>query len=63
MWINLAMKRWREGLGTPPAQYLLVECGQYDGATDALFRKDRVSQSGPDTGHIVTGRWFPAFGQ
>ena len=42
---------------------LPVECGQSDGATGALYRKDRVSQSGPDAGHIVTGHWGPAFGQ
>ena len=36
---------------TPPA-----ECPPVD-------RKDRVSQSGPDAGHVVTGRWGPASGQ
>ena len=50
IWINLAMKRWREGLGTPPAECPPVECGQSDGATGTLDRKDRVSQSGPDAG-------------
>ena len=44
--------------GCPP-----VECGQSDGATGALFRKDRVSQSGPDTGHVVTRCWVPVSGQ
>ena len=29
----------------------------------SLYRKDRVSQSGPDAGHVVTGRWGPASGQ
>ena len=37
--------------------------GVSDGATGALFQKDRVSQSGPDTGHVVTGRWVPVSGQ
>ena len=35
---------------TPPAECLPVECGQSDGATGTLDRKDRVSQSGPDAG-------------
>ena len=30
--------------------------GQSDGATGALYRKDTVSQSGPDASHVVTGR-------
>ena len=33
------------------------------GVSGALYRKDRVSQSGPDTGHVVIGRWVPASGQ
>ena len=33
------------------------------GATGALYRKDRVSQCAPDTGHAVIGRWGPASGQ
>ena len=37
--------------------------GVSDGATGALYRKDRVSQSGPDAGHVVTGRWGLASGQ
>ena len=41
MWINSAMKRRREGLDTPPAECSPVECGQSDGATGALDRKDR----------------------
>ena len=32
-------------------------------STGALYRKDRASQSGPDAGHVVTGRWGPASGQ
>ena len=48
---------------TTPMECLPVECGQSDGATGALYRKDRVSQSGPDAGHIVTRRWGPASGQ
>ena len=61
--INSAMKRRREGLGTPPVECPLVECGQSNGATGALYRKDRVSQSGPDAGHVVIGRWGLASGQ
>ena len=49
---------WEQGFETPPA-----ECGQSDGATGALYRKDRVSQSAPEAGHEVTGRWGPASGQ
>ena len=44
------------GEETPPVECPPVECGQSDGDTGALFQKDRVSQSGPDTGHVVTGR-------
>ena len=29
----------------------------------ALYRKDRVSQSGPDAGHVVTGSWGPMSSQ
>ena len=57
MWINSAMKRRREGFETPPVECPPVECRQSDSATDALYRKDRVSQSGPDAGHMVTGHW------
>ena len=32
-------------------------------STDRVYKKDRVSQSGPDAGHMVTGRWGPASGQ
>ena len=56
MWINLAMEWRREGFETPPTECPPVECGQSDGATGALYRKERVSQSGPDTGHVVTRR-------
>ena len=45
------------------AECLPVECEQYDDATGALYRKDKVSQSTPDTGHVVTGRWGPTSGQ
>ena len=48
---------------TPPAECPPIECGQSDGATGTLDRKDRVSQSGPDAGHVVTGCWGPASGQ
>ena len=33
---------------TPPAECLPVECGQSNGATGALHKKDRVSQSASD---------------
>ena len=62
MWINSAMKWRREGLETPPAECSPVECGQFDGATGALYRNDRVSQSGPNVGHVVTGSWGLASG-
>ena len=32
-------------------------------STDTLDRKDRVSQSGPDAGHVVTGSWGPMSSQ
>ena len=48
---------------TSPVECPPVECGQSDSDTGALYRKDRVSQSGPNTGHVVTGRWGPASGQ
>ena len=32
-------------------------------STGALYRKDRVSQSGPDAGHVVTGSWGPMSSQ
>ena len=37
--------------------------GKSDGATGALYRKDRVSHSAPDAGHAVTGCWGPTSGQ
>ena len=48
MWINSAMEQMRERFETPPVECPPVECGQSDGATGALYRKDRVSQTGPD---------------
>ena len=48
---------------TPPVECPPVECRQSDGATGALYRKDIVSQSGPDACHEVTGRWLCASGQ
>ena len=44
------MERRREGFATPPVECPPIECGQSDGATGALDRKDRVSLSGPDAG-------------
>ena len=43
MWINSAMEQRRERFEAPPAECLPIECGQSDGATGALYRKDRVS--------------------
>ena len=40
-----------------------TEVRRVQNSTSALYRKDRVSQSGPDTGHMVTGRWGLASGQ
>ena len=40
---------------TPPTECPPVECGQSDGAIDVLYRKDRVSQSGPNAGLNWTG--------
>ena len=54
---------WEQGFETLLAECPPVECGQSDGATDALYRKDRVSQSALYAGHTVTGRWGPTFGQ
>ena len=39
-----------------------TEARRVRNSTGALYRKDRVSQSGPDDGHVVTGRWGPTFG-
>ena len=40
-----------------------TEARRVRNSTDALYRKDRVSQSGPDAGHVVTGRWGPTSSQ
>ena len=39
--IHLVVGTFEQGLGTSPAECLLVECGQFDDATGALYRKDR----------------------
>ena len=49
MWINFVKER-RQGFDTPPAECPPVECGQSDGATGTLDRKDRVSLGAPDAG-------------
>ena len=41
--IHLVVGTFERGLETSLAECLLVECGQSDGATDALYRKDRDS--------------------
>ena len=51
--IHLVVGPFEQGLGTSPVECLPVECEQSDGATSALYRKDRVSQSAPDAGSCV----------
>ena len=53
--IHLVVDIFEQGLGTSSAECPPIECGQSAGATDALYRKDRVSQSGPDAGLNWTG--------
>ena len=43
--IHLVVGTFEQGLETSPAECPPIECGQYDDATDALYRKDRGSQS------------------
>ena len=50
MVIHIVFSTWEQGFETPPMECPPVECGQSDGAIDALYRKDRVSQSAPDAG-------------
>ena len=38
--IHLVVGAFEQGLGTSPAECPSVECGQSDGATGALYRKD-----------------------
>ena len=61
--IHIVFSTWEQGFETPPAKCPPVECGQSDGVTDALYRKDRISQSALDAGHAVTGCWGPVSGQ
>ena len=61
--IHIVFSAWEQGFETSPTECPPVECGQSDGATGALYRKDKVSQSRPDTGHVVTERWGPTSGQ
>ena len=44
------------GEETPPAECSPIECGQSDGATGALHKKDRVSQSASDAGRACLVR-------
>ena len=46
--IHLVVGTFEQGLGTSPVECSPIECGQSDGGTDALDRKDRVSQSVTD---------------
>ena len=43
--IHLVVGSFEQGLETSPAECPPVECGQSDGATGTLYRKDRGSQS------------------
>ena len=43
--IHLVVGTFEQGLETSPVECPPVECGQSDGATSALYRKDRVSHS------------------
>ena len=38
--IHLVVGTFEQGLETSPAKSLLIECGQFDGATGALYIKD-----------------------
>ena len=38
--IHLVVGTFEQGLGTSPVECLPIECGQSDGATGALYRKD-----------------------
>ena len=61
--IHLVVGTFEQVLETSPVECPPVECGQFDGATGTLDKKDRVSKSAPDAGHAVTGRWGPTSGQ
>ena len=52
--IHLVVGTFEPGLETSPVECPPVECGQCDGATDALYRKDRVSQSVTDVSGGLT---------
>ena len=43
--IHLVVGTFKQGLETSPVECPPVKCGQSDGATGALDRKDRGSQS------------------
>ena len=43
--IHLVVGTFERGLETSPVEYSPIECGQFDGATGALYRKDKGSQS------------------
>ena len=43
--IHLVLGTFEQGLETSSVKCLPIECGQSDGATGALYRKDRGSQS------------------
>ena len=52
--IHLVVGTFKQGLGTSPVECPPVECGQSDSATDALYRKDRLSQSVTDVSGDLT---------
>ena len=53
--IHLVVGTFEQVLETSSAEYPPIECGLSDGATGALYRKDRISQSAPDAGLNWTG--------
>ena len=57
--IHLVVGTFEQGLETSPMECSPVECGQSDGVTGALYKKDRVSQSASDIGP----NWTEASGQ
>ena len=53
--IHLVVVTFEQGFETSLAECPPVECGESNGATGALYRKDRVSQSALDAGLNWTG--------
>ena len=53
--IHLMVGIFEQGLETSPVECPPIEWGMSDGATGALYKKGRVSQSAPDAGLNWTG--------